>query len=69
MRAAEGGQEVVKSQLIGEIQYRKGQVGLHFVLMKDIVPSNGGVEEVTGCYPRRITVIVFSAGCRDAHQR
>lgn len=61
----EGREEIVQRFLVRHID--NGQTETHFVFiaMKDVVMSDGGVEQIAGRDTRRIVVVIFRARRRN----
>ena len=65
MGAAEGGEEVVKSVFVGDVD--GGEVEIDFVALfvEDVFLAEGEVEEVAGGDAGRILVVVLGSGRGD----
>src|ERR1700679_513793 len=68
MRAAEGGEEVVQSVFVGNVDACQTEAPFVFVAMEEVVLTDRSVEEVSVFNAGRIVVIVAGAGSRDGHQ-
>ena len=69
MGSAEGGEEVVESVLVGQVQYREREVGPVAVAMEQVVPAEREVEHMSRVDARRIPVVVLGAWSRNLDQR
>jgi hypothetical protein len=62
MRSAEGGEEIVKTYLVGDVDCRNTKTPLVPVSTKNVVISDGEIEQMTGRDARRVVIIVFRPG-------
>ena len=62
MGAAEGGEEIIESVSIGQVDDRETQTPLVTVAVEQVVVANGQVKEMAGRNARRISVVIFGSG-------
>ena len=67
--AAERRQKVVESNLVGQVDDREPQAPLVTVAVKQIVVTGANVEQVSRGDARRIVIVVFRSGRREADAR
>lgn len=68
VRAAEGGEEVVKRVLVGDVHSSQVEVDLVVIRPEDVAFAGRDVEEVTRCDARRVMVVVAGARSGDAKE-
>jgi hypothetical protein len=69
MRAAERGQEVVQRYLVGQVDDREACAPPVFVIMKEVVISDGRIEQVARSDARRVFIVIFCPGRRNFCER
>ena len=65
VRAAEGGQEIVQSSLVGQVDDRKAKTPLVAIIIEQVVVAYRNVEQIARLNTRRVLVIIFSARRRN----
>ena len=68
MRSAEGRKEIVECVLVRDIDGGKPQAPSALIASEEIVVADGGVEQAARRDARRVLVVVFGVGSRDADQ-
>ena len=68
MRSAEGGEEVVKSVFIQDVDASQSQGPFVFFAIEEVVLPDGGVEEVARCNALRVFVVVSGIRSGDVDQ-
>ena len=68
VRTAEGGEEVVKGVLVGDVDGRQVEVHLVVIGAEQVLLANREVEQVAGCDTRRVFVVVLCSRHGDADQ-
>jgi len=66
VRSAEGGEEVVKGVLVGDVDGSQVEVHLVVVGVEQVLLANREVEQIAGCDTRRVFVVVLCSrprGC------
>ena len=64
MRAAEGGEEVVHSVFIGDVDRREPDAPLIAIAVEQVVVPDGHVEQVASLHARRVAIVIFGSGSR-----
>ena len=68
VRSSEGGKEVIKRYLVGDIDGRELETPLVLVTAEKIVIPDCEVEEMAWCNARRLLIVTLSARCGDLNQ-
>ena len=69
VRTAEGGQEIVNSCFVGEVDDGKSQTPFVTITVEEIVVANRKIKEISRLNAWRILVVVFGSGRRDSSAR
>lgn len=69
MCAAECGQEIVERHFVGYVDRRKSQTPLVSIAVKNIVVTDGNVEQISWRDSRRIVVVIFHARSGNGDER
>ena len=67
MRAAEGGQEIVKRLFVRQVDRRQPQRHPLVLGAKQVIRADAQVKQVARCDPRRVVIIVLGAVRRNPH--
>src|SRR5277367_14242 len=68
VRAAEGGEEVIESVLVGDVDACEAEAPFVFIAIEEIVLADGEIEEAALLNAWRVLVVVLSARSRNRHQ-
>ena len=68
VRSAERREKVIECILVGYVDRRQVKVQLVVFLVKDVLLSDGNIEQVARCDARRVLVIVFGSWRWNADQ-
>ena len=69
MRPAERRQEIIKRNLVGDVNRGHTETPFVFVTAKQIVISHRNVEQVARRDPWRIVIVILGARCRNRDSR
>jgi hypothetical protein len=68
VRSTEGGEEVVERVLVGKVHAGEAQTPPVLLGVEEVVFTDGGVEEIAGCNPGRVFIVILCVGGGDADQ-
>src|SRR5271154_6640839 len=68
VRAAEGGEEVIESVLVGDVDACETEAPFVFIAIEEIVLADRGVEEAALLNAWRVLVVVLSTRSRNRHK-
>jgi hypothetical protein len=69
VRPAERRQEIIKRNLVGNVNRSHTEAPFVFVAAKNIVIANCDVEQVARRDPWRIVIVILGARCRNRDSR
>ena len=69
VRAAEGGNEVVESNLVGEVYNGEAQTPLVAVAVEQVVLAQSQIEQAAWLYSGRIQIRILRSRSRDLYSR
>jgi len=67
MRTAEGGEKVIKHVVVCQVDDSDLRAPFVPFTMKQVVMTDGEVEEIPGCNARRIVIVVLGVRCRHRY--